>query len=72
MDSNSHNEKQKLKPSFWQITLSVGAALFGVQNDKNRQRDFQGGNIVHYIIAGIIGVTLMVFGLVLIVNSVLP
>jgi len=71
MDDNSRNNKQQLKPNFWQITMSVGAALFGVQNDKNRQRDFQGGNIIHYIVAGIIGVTLMVFGLIFIVNTVL-
>lgn len=58
-------------PNFWQVVMSVCAALFGVQNDKNRQRDFRGGNIIHYIIAGVIGVILMVAGLVLIVNIVL-
>lgn len=68
MDSQTPNTK----PNFWQIVVSVGAALFGVQNDKNRQRDFRGGNIIHYIVAGIIGVTLMVIGLVMIVNMVLP
>ena len=71
MDSQSPDNKQ-LKPNFWQVIMSVSAALFGVQTDKNRQRDFQGGNIIHYIVAGIIGVTLMVLGLIFVVSSVLP
>lgn len=72
MDSQSPNNNKQLKPNFWQIIMSVSAALFGVQTDKNRQRDFQGGNIIHYIVAGIIGVTLMVLGLIFVVSSVLP
>jgi hypothetical protein len=71
MDNQSPDNKQ-LKPNFWQVIMSVSAALFGVQTDKNRQRDFQGGNIIHYIVAGIIGVTLMVLGLIFVVSSVLP
>lgn len=59
------------KPSTWQVILSVLAAFLGIQNDKNRQRDFAGGNIKAYIAIGILATVLLVFGLILIVNLVL-
>ena len=58
-------------PSIWQVIVSVSAALFGVQNDKNRQRDFQQGKAIHYIIAGIIGVILLIVILLTIVKLIL-
>jgi len=60
------------QPSLWQIIMSVMAAFLGVQNDKNRQRDFAGGNIKIYIIVGIIATVLLVLGLIAVVNLVLP
>jgi len=60
------------KPSTWQIIMSVMAAFLGVQNDKNRQRDFAGGNIKVYIAVGIIATILLVLGLITVVNLVLP
>lgn len=42
------------KPSFLQVILSAIAAAFGVQSDKNRQRDFESGRLGHYIAAGIL------------------
>lgn len=59
------------KPSLWQIISSVSAAFFGVQNDKNRQRDFTNGSVKSYIIVGIILAVLMVLTLISIVNIVL-
>lgn len=42
------------KPSFLQVMFSAIAAAFGVQSDKNRQRDFENGRIGHYIAAGLV------------------
>ena len=51
---------------------SVAAAFFGVQSDKNRQRDFTQGKLSHFIIAGLIAVVLFIGSLIAIVSLVLP
>ncbi|RUO39579.1 DUF2970 domain-containing protein [Pseudidiomarina aestuarii] len=60
------------KPGPLSILLSVLAALFGVQTEQNRQRDFTNGNPAVYITVGIIFIILFVVSLLLIVNWVLP
>lgn len=60
-------EQKNQKPSLKQIILSVLAAMFGVQSQKVRERDFQYGSPMAFIIVGIIAVTLFVlllYGLV--------
>lgn len=37
-----------------QMVMSVLAAFFGVQSERNRQRDFQHGKPIYFIVAGII------------------
>ncbi|MFA0812756.1 DUF2970 domain-containing protein [Microbulbifer epialgicus] len=66
----NHNKKDG-KPGFGQVVLSTLAAAIGVQSNKNRQRDFQSGSMVNYVIAGIIFTTLFVLTLALIVRTVL-
>ena len=51
---------------------SVAAAFFGVQSDKNRNRDFSQGKASHFIIAGIVGVVVFITLLIVVVNLVLP
>jgi predicted membrane channel-forming protein YqfA (hemolysin III family) len=46
-------------PTLWQMILSVIAAMFGVQSEQNRERDFTKGSLWPYILLGII--TLIVF-----------
>ncbi|MGY8869016.1 MAG: DUF2970 domain-containing protein [Pseudomonadales bacterium] len=46
-------------PTLWQMILSVIAAMFGVQSERNRERDFTKGSLWPYILLGII--TLIVF-----------
>ncbi|PTB88668.1 DUF2970 domain-containing protein [Pseudidiomarina aestuarii] len=60
------------KPSPLSILMSVLAALFGVQTEQNRQRDFANGNPAVYITVGVIFIVLFVVSLLLIVNWVLP
>ena len=51
--------------------LSVMAAAFGVQNSKNRERDFSHGNPLAFIVAGLIFTVLFVMTIVGVVNLVL-
>jgi hypothetical protein len=59
------------KPHFWQIVLSTMAAAFGVQSRKNQERDFTGGSIYTYIVAGILFTFLFVMGVKALVSMVL-
>jgi len=62
-DNNKHTFSDTLK--------SVGAAFFGVQSDKNRQKDFSQGKFGHFVIAGLIGVIIFIAALVSLVSLVL-
>lgn len=64
--------KKPSKPNFFHIVISVLAALFGVQSDRNRQRDFNHGNPVIYVAVGAVFVILFVLSLILLVNWVAP
>ncbi|NJN45972.1 MAG: DUF2970 domain-containing protein [Candidatus Competibacteraceae bacterium] len=46
-------DKQKA-PNILQVVLSVLASFFGVQSEKNRERDFTHGKAFHFIIAGLV------------------
>ena len=50
---------------------SVFRAWFGVQTEKNRQRDFSSNNPTPFIVAGIIFVVVMVVGVIITVNIAL-
>lgn len=58
--------------SFKETFKSVGAAFFGVQSDKNREKDFTQGKFSYFIIAGLIAVVLFIATLVTIVALVVP
>ncbi|UTA49658.1 DUF2970 domain-containing protein [Simiduia sp. 21SJ11W-1] len=51
--------------------LSTFAAAFGVQSKRNQERDFNGGNIYHYIAAGVIFTLMFIGVMALIVHTVL-
>ena len=59
------------KPSLWNVIASTLAAAIGVQNAKNRERDFKHGDFKVYIFAGIIFTVLFILTLVFIVKLVL-
>jgi hypothetical protein len=58
--------------NFKETFKSVGAAFFGVQSDKNRERDFTQGKFSYFIIAGLIAVILFITVLITIVSLVMP
>ncbi|WP_114327154.1 DUF2970 domain-containing protein [Candidatus Colwellia aromaticivorans] len=51
---------------------SVASAFFGVQSNKNRERDFSQGKLSHFIIVGVIGVIIFIAVLIAIVTLVIP
>jgi hypothetical protein len=69
--TEQQNDQQCEKPSVLHIVLSTVAAAFGVQSNKNRERDFKGGNIYIYIAAGVIFTTVFVLAVMLVVRTVL-
>jgi len=62
-------KKHSLNP--FQIVGSVIAAAFGVQNSKNRERDFKQGRAGIFIAAGIIFTLLFIGTVVTVVQLVL-
>ncbi|CAG1020176.1 hypothetical protein MTYM_00105 [Methylococcales bacterium] len=56
--SNQGNDSKA--PNLWQVITSVLAAAFGVQSTKNRERDFQHGNVATFVGVGLIATVLFV------------
>ena len=65
------SDPDKNKVSFLSVIGSVLAAIFGIQSDKNRERDFQQGSATSYVVVGIIMVIGLVITMIIIVNSVI-
>lgn len=59
------------KPSLVDVIKSVLASFFGVQSDKNRQRDFQQGSPAQFIIVGLVLTVLFIVGMIFIVKLIL-
>ena len=73
MNENSTNteQKQKERIGLVQVTLSVLAAMFGVQNHEKHRRDFEKGDPIQFILIGILFVVLFVFTLIWIVGLII-
>ncbi|MEH6552026.1 MAG: DUF2970 domain-containing protein [Pseudomonadales bacterium] len=69
MDKTPDSEKKK--PGFFQVVSSVMAAGIGVQSSKNRERDFENGSPVVFIVAGLIFTVIFIATVVTIVSTVL-
>ncbi len=67
---NQKQEREK-KPKLRALVLSVLAAGFGVQSDKNRQRDFTHGSPLAFIIGGLLFTLLFIASVATIVGVVL-
>lgn len=70
-EDNTNTEEELKEPSFWEVVMSVLAAAIGVQNAKNRERDFTRGNPLVFIVAGLIFTVLFVLTIVGVVYLVL-
>jgi len=70
--SDSQKPSRDEKTNLATVVKSVFAAIFGVQSNKNRERDFKQGDATNFIIVGVVMVFLMVIGVALVVNQVMP
>lgn len=70
--STGHNSEPEEKLPFWKMMLSVFQASFGVQNQKNKERDFAKGSIKGFIAAALVFTAVFILTLVTIVSIVLP
>lgn len=59
------------KPGFFAVLLSTAAAAFGVQSQRNQERDFKHGNIWVFALAGIIFTVIFVLTVYGVVQGVL-
>lgn len=59
------------KVGFWTVLKSVLSAFFGVQSRRNRERDFQHGKPIHFILVGLLATVLFVLTVVGVVRLVL-
>lgn len=59
------------KPGFWAVLMSTFAAAFGVQSQRNQERDFKHGSIWVFIAAGLIFTIVFVVTVYTIVQGVL-
>ena len=71
MKEESEKQKTPQKLTLWQIICSVFAAAFGVQSNKNRERDFNQAKPSTYIIAGVIFTAFFVLMVIAVVKLVL-
>ena len=69
-DESSTPDKPK-KPTLLQIIGSIFSAIFGIQTNKNRERDFTEGNAKDYIGVYIVIVILIVIAMFSFVKVVL-
>ncbi|MDA8646507.1 DUF2970 domain-containing protein [Porticoccaceae bacterium] len=67
----NQKQDQEKKPKLRTLVLSVLAAGFGVQSDKNRQRDFTHGSPLAFIIGGLLFTLLFIASVATIVGVVL-
>ncbi|WIO75587.1 DUF2970 domain-containing protein [Porticoccaceae bacterium LTM1] len=68
MNTESHNDENK--PSRWQIVKSALSAGFGVQSEKNRERDFKKGSAKTFIVVGLLLTTAFVLSIIGLVKLV--
>jgi len=64
-------EPQQKPPTLWQTVTSVGAAFFGVQSSKNRERDFKHGKAAHFIVVGLVATAVFILLVILAVRLAL-
>ncbi|EDY87473.1 conserved hypothetical protein [gamma proteobacterium HTCC5015] len=70
-DQQQPSQHDQDKVTFWQMVASVLMSFLGVQRGSVRERDFEKGKPIHFIVIGLVLTILLVLGLVLIVKLVL-
>jgi hypothetical protein len=69
----SKNQPQKpVDLPFWRVVISVIQASFGVQSNRNRERDFGSRSIWPFVVAALLFTAIFILVLALIVKLALP
>ena len=69
--SKQDQQTPRKKPNALQDAFSTASAAFGVQSNKNRERDFSGGSIYTFMIAGLTFTAIFIVVMVVLVRTVL-
>ena len=69
-DGSSSGEEQEKAPNLFQVIGSVLSAFIGIQNSKNKERDFKHGNHKVFIAVGIIMTLLFLATVITVVQIV--
>lgn len=69
--NNDTDSDQDKAPSLLQVIGSVLAAFIGIQNSKNKERDFKHGNHKVFIAVGIVMTLVFLFSVFTVVQLVL-
>ena len=69
MTTEKQDEPKKITPV--SFMSSIFAAAFGVQSNKNRERDFEHGKFHHFIIGGIVFAVLFILLVIGVVKLVM-
>jgi len=64
-------ENKPKKVTLFSMIVSIMAAGFGVQSNKNRERDFEHGKSHHFIVGGIVFAVIFIFAVIGIVKLVM-
>jgi Protein of unknown function (DUF2970). len=70
-EQNPEQKPSGPPPTLWQVIGSVAAAMFGVQSNRNRERDFNRGRLWQFVVVGAGMVLLLVLVLILGVHFIL-
>lgn len=71
-NTNDNNQQSDHEGTgFWSTVKSVVGAMFGVQSEEQRQKDFEKGNALHFIIGGLVFTIVFIFTILYFVNSAL-
>ena len=71
LEESETTEDSQEKLSWLSMIQSVFAAIFGIQSDKNRQKDFKKGDASQFMMLGIIAVVGIMITMAVLVSSVL-
>ncbi len=64
-------QQEPKKPKLLHVVASIFAGMFGVQSERNRQRDFSHGSPLPFILAGLSFIVLFILIMVGIVGLVM-
>lgn len=71
LDNSPESPKKEKGTGFWSTIQSVLGAMFGVQSEEQREKDFEKGSAVQFIVGGIIFVVVFILTILYFVNSAL-